>query len=407
MKKRPTGIIPAMIIMTILFPGCRHISNRTEPHRNQFRHICSDPSWDLQSLCRGYVLEVCQFIDRQDLTGAEDVARQGLMDAPECHALRWLGALILMERNEIANAAISLRDLPIDIFPSPAHLDRYFEIIRHLANSLESAAMSYRLEDRLETAIQYLHLRNQLTPHPVKSVILEAKWTDEIGRPAEAARILQTIPENERTFEVLIRMGYLYMRITDYTSAESSFQAALNLNRDPEIERVLRSVREARLAQTLPPDLKSARSDPWISREDFVRLFDWRYNFPEAPAPLPVIIDITGCPSRDVIIRAVVYGLIDVRRDHRFRPKTKVRRIDLALACYRLGERMNLHAPYLYPRLPADISDSHYAAVPIRWCLGLDLISTDPDGAFRPGELITGEELFDSMERLDALITIW
>jgi tetratricopeptide (TPR) repeat protein len=267
------------------------------------------------------------------------------------------------------------------------------------AGDFEAARRSYEaaLEVSPDSAVLFREL-----------AAVERKAGRAVEADAHLGRAIELDP-SDRASRVLL--GQTREEIGDYDGAIAAYEAALAIEPSKEIDTALVRLRERADLAKLPEQFQTLADRPEATRADLAAAVAIRVPGLLARAPVrptPVLTDVRGTWARPWILATVRAGVLDAYPNHTFQPAGTVRRADLAAAASRVlallaaqGDRraaewQSASSPF------TDLSSDHpaYRAAAVAVAAG---VLTAPDGAFRPGALVSGRELVDAVARLQRL----
>jgi uncharacterized protein (TIGR02996 family) len=199
----------------------------------------------------------------------------------------------------------------------------------------------------------------------------------------------------------------------DASGAVRALEAAQAIERTPEVESRLATLRERADLAGLPPEFRGIGESPAVTRAQVAALLGVRLPAllraaPRRPASL--VTDITGHWAAPWIASVLDAGVMEPFANHTFQPQGQVRRSDLAAIISRAlaiasaldppraknWQRDHVAFPDLQPTHPAYDAASR--------AVGTRILTVSADGAFEPTRLVTGAEASEAISRLQRLI---
>lgn len=199
----------------------------------------------------------------------------------------------------------------------------------------------------------------------------------------------------------------------DITGAVQALQAAQALERTPEIEARLATLRERADLAGLPPEFRAIEDSPTVTRAQVAALIGVRLPgllraAPKRPAAL--VTDLGGSWAAPWISSVLDAGVMESFPNHTFQPQAEMRRADFAAIVSRtLALASALDPPraknWQRDRVSfSDLQPSHPAFDAASRAVGTRILTTTADGAFEPMRPLTGAEASSAVARLQKLI---
>jgi tetratricopeptide (TPR) repeat protein len=252
---------------------------------------------------------------------------------------------------------------------------------------------------------------------------------DRAGELAALEQACELARQSPRPF---IELGEAWLRHGDPSRAAAAFERAARVGGDnpqlfQRIESLLRELgrpaeaeewrrRAAGGAPVPAPEpvsraLEALIQKPQLTRGELAELLVGRSALVEKLAPLarpPVLTDLGGSGAEQASLWVAALGLIEPRPNHTFAPASLLKRGQLAVALDRLLDLYVGHGARLpdAPAAPpiADVLPGHRQATSIRRCIALGLLELDSMGSFHSSSSVSGEEVWQALERLLRLV---
>ncbi len=207
-------------------------------------------------------------------------------------------------------------------------------------------------------------------------------------------------------------IGRLLEARGDLEGAEQAYADAMAL--DPGDQTIVerRDAVQARSRfERLPLEYQEIASRPQATRADLAALIGVRLApvVQAAPAGNPgVITDVAGHWAGTWILAVANAGLMEPYANHTFQPRAALRRSDLALVVGRLiaqiGRTNGAARAWQEARVRfSDIAPGHLAYSAASTAVAAGVMSADADGAFRPSDPVSGADVVQAVDRLQAL----
>lgn len=199
----------------------------------------------------------------------------------------------------------------------------------------------------------------------------------------------------------------------DTAGAVRQFQAAQGIERSPEVEAKLASLRERVDLAALPEQFRSISAAPTVTRGDMAALLGVRLPgllraAPERPAAL--VTDVAGTWAAPWIAAVLRAGVMEAFPNHTFQPAGLARRSDLAAVISRVLSLAATLDPararnWQHDRVSfSDLLSTHPAFDAANRAVGARVLDPGPGGAFEPTRLLSGAEASEAVARLERLI---
>jgi tetratricopeptide (TPR) repeat protein len=199
----------------------------------------------------------------------------------------------------------------------------------------------------------------------------------------------------------------------DVAGAVRALQAAQAIERTPEVETRLATLRERADLAGLPPEFRAIEESPTVTRAQVAALLGVRLPgllraAPKRPAAL--VTDVAGHWAAPWIAGVLDAGVMEPFPNHTFQPQGVVRRADFAAIVSRTLALASALDP---PRAKnwqrdhvsfSDLQPSHPAFDAASRAVGTRILTTTADGAFQPTRPLTGAEATEAVARLQKLI---
>jgi tetratricopeptide (TPR) repeat protein len=206
--------------------------------------------------------------------------------------------------------------------------------------------------------------------------------------------------------QVQARLGELRLQLGRYEAAVEAYQKAIES--DPANTDL--HVRYAQAKQALdfsrmPEEYQRIFTAPFITRADLAALINVKVTALArvSQSDPKVAVDISGSWAKDHILKTLALDIIDVYPNHTFQPAAMIRRGDLARAVARVLDLLSIPKPQPAARI-TDMTPSHlYYAAAMR-VVGAGLMDLSPEGAFEPGQRVSGQEAAVVVEALSRLL---
>lgn len=232
---------------------------------------------------------------------------------------------------------------------------------------------------------------------------------EESDEAVDAYRAATAIDDDD--LDAWLGLGEAYMGVGNTPAARDAFERVAELPGGTEVAKeripVLRTVERRDLNDS--PELTRAIERPVVSRAGLAAIMASRLPMLKRVGDRrPVIMtDVSSSWARAMIQDLVALGVLEVYENHMYRPGSPSTRVMVAravasvLAIYRrsgwLTERPGNEVHLV------DIPPEHLYHGEVRQVLRYELMTTSPGGEFRPFEAMSGREVTEVMERLDAL----
>ncbi len=211
---------------------------------------------------------------------------------------------------------------------------------------------------------------------------------------------------------VHVQVGEVLDGRGELEAAEKAYSDALALEPNAAVEAKLEAVRARMELARLPAEYRALDTEPQITRGDLAALIGVRL------APLvqaarrrdaAVVTDARNHWAATWIMAVVRAGIIDPYDNHTFQPRALVRRTDLAQAVSRLLTRVASANPArarawesARPKF-SDLPPGHLAYPAASMAVAAGVMTTGPDGAFQPSQVVSGAEAGAAVSRIEAL----
>jgi tetratricopeptide (TPR) repeat protein len=205
--------------------------------------------------------------------------------------------------------------------------------------------------------------------------------------------------------QVLARLGEHRLALGLFEGAVEAYAKAVL--RDPtnaELKAHLAHAQHAFDFSRMPEEYQRIFTATFITRADLAALMSVKVTALSRVNSLEprVAVDISGSWAKDHILKALAFDIIDVYPNHTFQPAAMIRRGDLARAVARVLDLLR------WPKAAAptvrDMSSSHlYYEAAVR-VVGAGLMDLTPEGAFEPGQRVSGPEAASVVEALSRLL---
>jgi tetratricopeptide (TPR) repeat protein len=210
-----------------------------------------------------------------------------------------------------------------------------------------------------------------------------------------------------------VEIGRLLEARGEYDAAEQAYADALALSPGDGAIADLRDKAAARSRfERLPLEYQSIASRPEATRADLAALIGVRLApiVQAAPPRSPgVITDLAGHWAGNWILAVANAGFMNPYANHTFQPGAALSRSDVAEVVSRLLAqiaRTNPVAARAWQNARVrftDIAPGHLAYPAASAAVAAGVMSADPQGAFRPSDEVSGAELVQAIDRLQAL----
>ncbi len=205
--------------------------------------------------------------------------------------------------------------------------------------------------------------------------------------------------------QVLSRLGEHRFHLGRYEGAVEAYRKAVE--RDPanaDLKAHLERAQHAFDFSRMPEEYQRIFTAPVITRADLAALMSVKVTaLSRVSATLPsVAVDISGSWAKDYILKALALDIIEVYPNHTFQPGAMIRRGDLARAVARVLDVLGW--PKAASPTISDMTPSHlYYEAAVR-VVAAGLMDLTPDGAFDPGQRVSGPEASSIVEALSRLV---
>jgi tetratricopeptide (TPR) repeat protein len=283
-----------------------------------------------------------------------------------------------------------------------------FRALQEVISRARSSARAGHLEDARDTFEQALKASPDSALLHRELGAVEKRRGDATAAIQHMRRATELDPTDPEAFAEL---GGLLEAQKDYVGAESAYRKAVELDPTGGAAPRLAAVTElARLAR-LPEEYRSLGELPQMTRGDLAALIGIRLEdvVVSVSQRQVVMTDIRNHWASPWIARVAEAGVLEPFANHTFQPRTRIRRVDLAIAVSRLLTIVGVSRPDLRvrwskarPRI-ADVPSGHlsYSAVALAVASGVMPLL---DGArFQMSRPVSGAEAIETIDRVRAL----
>jgi tetratricopeptide (TPR) repeat protein len=210
----------------------------------------------------------------------------------------------------------------------------------------------------------------------------------------------------------LTGLGDLLGARGDFDGAAKAYAGALAIEPSAALQAKLSDARaKAELAQ-LPAQYRDIEAAPEVTRGELAALIGVRLA-PLLQADRSVdaepITDVRGNWAAQWILTVARAGVMEPFANHAFQPRGVVHRIDLAQAVDRLLARIAQITPAAAKSWESaerpfpDLAPSHLAYPAASASVAAGVLTTAPDGSFRPSAVVSGAEAEEAIRRIETL----
>jgi tetratricopeptide (TPR) repeat protein len=351
---------------------------------------------------------------RRDASGALAQFDQALTAAPAyLSALVGRGrALVSLDRPGDAAAAF---EAALAVDGSLVDLRRQVQVLRfqNLQSELARARRAQAAGDLEEAKAAYT---NALTASPDSGYLYRELGSIErqLGNMDEARQHLdRALALDPGDAQAHVEIGQLLEARGDLAGAEQAYTEALALDPgDAPIVDRRDAVAARRRFERLPLEYQQIAQKPQATRGDLAALIGVRLApvVQQTPSRNPgVITDVAGHWANLWILAVANAGLMEPYANHTFQPGATLRRSDLAEVASRLlseiarGGASEVRAWQEARVSFSDIAPGHLAYRAASTAVAAGIMSTDDHNAFRPSDAVSGAEVEQAVDRLQAL----
>ncbi len=378
-----------------------------ETHRRSSGLVCRQRSLNKELLdqsCAVLTREACELLNGDQMDALDQFLQNNASQVELCWPLMQLMIEMKYRNGKYQDAMMLIRaidqisELPSEVIEENADISASIDVI------WQGEFLDLMDQGRREDASQIIHLRNSLFPFQLEWATREVHLLSEDKRNEELITACQTFGLENLNAELLWFFGKANEAIGNDQQAVQSFHKALEYEFNEKYFEDYTRAKKSWLIRHLPDRIKNINDEPWVTREDFAALVVWRFNVPMDSSGSPVMIDISDSWAGEAIRAVVTAGIMDVGRDHRFMPKRRIRRMELALALHELILSSKIDSETTSEIIPSDILLEHYAYDAVIDCLRLGLLELDENGNFQGGRAVSGEDVLNALMRLGKLI---
>lgn len=283
---------------------------------------------------------------------------------------------------------------------SPPELTE-FELER---NDLRRQIEHARLRDDTDAELLAVEKYNDTYDFNESMILREMELHLLKDSPERVVMMYMRMKQSLVTHGILVMLGRAQEMLGEYSAAAAAYEQALTRQHDPDtLDRFLK-VRMRSMETDMSTLLTDFGAAPWVTRDELAStLVDHFETYMPVNVRPPIIRDIELSQNQEKFLQAVAAGLVEVTRDHRAQPTSRVRKFDLVKAMYLIlhfankvpsEEILSAYTP------PNDLSVHHRAwksAVP---CLAAGLVTAEVGGRFQAGKVMSGSEIVTALEAL-------
>jgi len=196
----------------------------------------------------------------------------------------------------------------------------------------------------------------------------------------------------------------------DFEGAAAAYRRAAAIESSAELTaRIAAATEKAREAK-LPAEFKAIRESPQVTRGELAALIGLRLEalLKSVPSKQVVLTDIRGYWAASYITTVVNAGVMDAFQNHTFKPRQRVRRVDLASAVSRIINLLAQRQPELRARLSerpkiADLAPAHLNYPAVAAAVSTGVVPLLEGQRFQITRPVTGAEAVDAIDRLRSL----
>jgi tetratricopeptide (TPR) repeat protein len=271
-----------------------------------------------------------------------------------------------------------------------------------IEQQLEAARAALQ-EGRPEAAIEEYRKAVPIVPEVAGLRVELANLLVTAGDLKGAAEVLAGDPTGDPQAQA--RLGEIYVQLARYEEAVAAYRRALERDAvSAELGKRLSEAQSALEFSRMPEEYRQIFSAAYVTRADLAALINVKVTALQrvTVAEPTVAVDISGSWAKEHILKTLALDIIGVYPNHTFQPAAMIRRGDLARAVARVLDLLQWKKSSA-PRI-TDMSASHlYYDAAVR-VVGAGLMDLTPEGAFEPGQRVSGREAATVIEALGRLV---
>jgi len=219
-----------------------------------------------------------------------------------------------------------------------------------------------------------------------------------------------------------VQLGELLEAQGDIDGAVRALTQAAAIEPSERLTAQLRRARERASVARMPPEFREIARTPRLTRGELAALIGVRFRElleAQQSRDTVLITDTRGHWAAPWILSVVRSGVMQADPNHTFQPSHLVARLDLARAMSRLLNLAAASQPALAARwqppgppgaaaqgrpLIADIPPSNLSYAAVAQVVSAGVMPLFDDGTLRPGQIVSGEEALQVIDRVETLL---